>query len=339
MSHTYLVDTFPALPFGDRTSITDDAAQNIVQKLRFVDPGIHACVSLAPDEFSIHRTSALSIRSTRILATATTPLRICSEQSSTYRLIIPFVGKINLVADSLTLNCQAGMTAAFIPPVSLVAETTLASFMTINVDCTRLEQVTRTMLGVYSPSPFGLALNVPRTLSLQVGRVSFEIMFRLLAITLDQFSYEPELLDITGLEDCFYRHIAMLLEPNLFLKQVHSKTNPAFSRRKIDRVCDYAVSRLHQTITLTELEHIGRMSKRSLHYAFQSRFGCTPLQWVRQERLMLARSQIHNAKNSSSITSIAISCGFNKPARFADYYNRHFGELPSVTLARVAVAR
>jgi transcriptional regulator GlxA family with amidase domain len=76
------------------------------------------------------------------------------------------------------------------------------------------------------------------------------------------------------------------------------------------------------------------MSKRSLHYAFQDRFGVTPMQWVRQERLTLARSQLAIATRGTSITALALSCGFTKPARFASYYSLQFGELPSVTLAR-----
>ncbi len=339
MTHTYLSNLLPALPFGDRFSRRDQTVQDVVHRLRLVDPGIRECVSLVPEASFEHRSSVLTMNGMRLMATATTPVRIhsepCSEHASNHRLIIPFVGHASLVADGVALNCMTGACAAFIPDASLLAETSLASFMTIGLDSGRLEHVTRTMQGLAPNSPSGLNLNTPRELSLQVGRVSFEIVFRLLTRAVDQFMYEPDLLDAAGLDDCFYRYISFLLEPKLFLKHSDAKSNSEFSRRKLDIVCDYAISRLHQPITLTALEQVGRMSKRSLHYVFQSRFGCTPMQWVRQERLSLARSQIHSAKNGVSITSIALSCGFTKPARFADYYNQHFGELPSVTLARV----
>ncbi len=335
MSHSLSLDSLPALAFGDRFSRRDHTEQEIVQRLRFVDPGVQACVALDPASALFHRSSVLSVNGMKCIATATTPVRIHSEPTSHYRLMIPFVGNLSILVDGVALNCLAGTSAVFISDQALVAESSLASFMTINIDCERLEQITRVMLGLASNSPTGLDLQSSRELSLQVGRVSFEIVFRLLSRVLDQFLYEPDLLDTAGLDDCFYRHIAMLLQPALFFKQTDSTPSSEFSRRKLDKVCDYAISRLHQPITLTALEQIGRMSKRSLHYAFQSRFGCTPMQWVRQERLSLARSHIHSAKNGVSITSIALSCGFTKPARFADYYNQHFGELPSVTLARV----
>jgi transcriptional regulator GlxA family with amidase domain len=80
------------------------------------------------------------------------------------------------------------------------------------------------------------------------------------------------------------------------------------------------------------------MSRRKLHYAFLKRYNCTPMQWVRAERLTLVHNQLNHAIPGDKVTSIALNCGFNKPAAFAEYYNKRFGELPSATLTR-ALAR
>jgi len=97
-----------------------------------------------------------------------------------------------------------------------------------------------------------------------------------------------------------------------------------------------ACSQAHpgQVITLSELERISTLSRRQLQYAFLQRYGCTPMQWVHEQRLLRVHARLATATPGDTVSSVALSCGFSSLGRFAGEYQRRFGELPSATLAR-----
>ncbi len=334
MAISHASDLLPGLPFGGRISHLDGNVQDMSQRMRFIVPGLKECESLVPDSEFAHRSSMLTLNGMKLAASAGTAWRARSEQTENHTLVIPCVGHSTIFAAGRSLRAEAGATAVYLSACARSEEASTRSFMMIDIDPVKLESVAQTMLGLEGDHAPVLDLLSSREVKLQVGRVSFEIVMRQLTTVLDQFLFEPDLLEFAGLDDCFYRQIAVMLKPLLFLEQVDVKPDRGFARRKLDHVCQYILARLNQPISLTALEQVGRMSKRSLHYAFQDRFGVTPMQWVRQERLSLARSQLAIATRGTSITALALSCGFTKPARFASYYQLQFGELPSVTLAR-----
>ncbi|NQW83276.1 MAG: AraC family transcriptional regulator [Alcaligenaceae bacterium] len=327
-------DVLPGLPFGSRIAHLDNNVQDMSQRLRFILPGLQECESLVPEDEFAHRSSMLTLNGMRLAACAGTAIRARSQETTEHTLIIPYVGQATIFARGSSLRAEAGTSAVYLAACDHSEEATVRSFMLINIDPLRLEAVAHAMLGLEEQSAALLDLDNCREIKLQVGRVSFEIVMRQLTTVLDQFLFEPDLLEFSGLDDCFYRQIAVMMQPKLFLEQFDVKPDRGFARRKLDHVCQHILSRLNQPLSLTSLEQVGRMSKRSLHYAFQDRFGVTPMQWVRQERLTLARSQLAIATRGTSITALALACGFTKPARFASYYQQQFGELPSVTLAR-----
>ena len=140
------------------------------------------------------------------------------------------------------------------------------------------------------------------------------------------------------MEDSLYRNIAMMLEPKLFLDASTSTPSRAYARRLLDRVCQYIQANLREPINLTDLERVSCMSRRKLHYSFLRRYNCTPMQWVRMERLTLIHSKLNHATPGDTTSKIALEYGFTKPTAFANYYLKQFGELPSATIAR-ALAR
>ncbi len=327
-------DLLPGLPFGGRISHLDSTVQDMGQRMLFIVPGLKECESLVPENEFAHRSFMLTLNGMKLAASAGTAWRARSEQTENHTLVIPCVGHSTIFAEGRPLRAEAGSTAVYLSACARSEEASMRSFIMIDIDPVRLEGVAQAMLGLEDQTSPLVDLLTSREVKLQVGRVSFEIVMRQLTTVLDQFLFEPDLLEFSGLDDCFYRQIAVMLKPSLFLECVDIRPDRGFARRKLDHVCQYILARLNQPISLTALEQTGRMSKRSLHYAFQDRFGVTPMQWVRQERLTLAHSQLAIATRGTSITSLALSCGFTKPARFASYYQQQFGELPSVTLAR-----
>lgn len=74
----------------------------------------------------------------------------------------------------------------------------------------------------------------------------------------------------------------------------------------------------------------------SIYRAFRRHRDYTPIAFLRDVRMRLARERLLNAGSGSSVTRIALECGFAHLGRFAVEYKRRFGESPSETLGRAA---
>jgi len=323
-----------ALAFGDRSTHIDESVYDMRERLKFIITGLVEYESLIDHKLFRHHSSLLTVNGMKIAATSSTPIRSKVGKTNKTTLIIPLSGHGSLIADGRTLQWHASSKAVFLPRCGGSSESTNRSVLMVDLDPIRLETVARTMLGLGPDSPSLMNLDIPREIDMQVGRVSFETVFRQLANLLDQFSLQPELLNQSGIDDAFYRNIAMMLQPSLFLDASTSSSNRKYARRLLDRVCQYIQAHINQPINLTDLERISCMSRRKLHYAFLKRHNCTPMQWVRAERLTLIHNQLNRGIPGDKVTTIALDCGFNKPTAFAAYYNKRFGELPSATLAR-----
>ena len=88
------------------------------------------------------------------------------------------------------------------------------------------------------------------------------------------------------------------------------------------------------SITVSDVAKSLRVSLRSLELGFRDARKMTPSRAHRQIRLSAAREALLNPISSTSVTSVAISCGFPHLARFSSYYQLTFGETPSQTLRR-----
>jgi adenylate cyclase len=74
--------------------------------------------------------------------------------------------------------------------------------------------------------------------------------------------------------------------------------------------------------------------ERTLQKHFRAFVGVSPLDYWRRLRLAAARNELLHCADDTSITEIATRFGFNHLGRFAQQYNRRFGESPSSTLRR-----
>lgn len=75
--------------------------------------------------------------------------------------------------------------------------------------------------------------------------------------------------------------------------------------------------------------------QRTLEYAFEERFGLSPLRFVRVHRLHQARRELAAAQpGMTRVADVAVAHGFHHLSRFSQEYKRLFGEKPSQTLAR-----
>ena len=73
---------------------------------------------------------------------------------------------------------------------------------------------------------------------------------------------------------------------------------------------DYIRANAHRGITLTDLEERSHYSARRLQALFREKFDCTPMQFVRRERLTTAMQKLQTADWNETVTSIARDCGY-----------------------------
>lgn len=100
------------------------------------------------------------------------------------------------------------------------------------------------------------------------------------------------------------------------------------------RVLGWLRTHLDEPVQLGVLADVAGVRPRTLETHFRLFLGTTPLGWVRQMRLVLARQKLVAANRDATVTSIALASGFSQLGRFTAQYRAQFGELPSQTLRR-----
>lgn len=101
------------------------------------------------------------------------------------------------------------------------------------------------------------------------------------------------------------------------------------------RVRDALVRNHAEPLYATELAKLAGVSYPTLRRIFVEWFGVSPVRYLFLKRLYLARHGLLSGE-CQTVTEAATVCGFWELGRFARRYAELFGELPSVTLARVS---
>ena len=103
---------------------------------------------------------------------------------------------------------------------------------------------------------------------------------------------------------------------------------------QIVRVCeDYTSDLEGRRPYLSELCETANVSKRTLQYAFQNILGMSPVTYLNRLRLHRARDELRKATSGkTSVTNVALDCGFWHFGDFSRAYKNCFGEVPSKTL-------
>ncbi|MDO1481851.1 AraC family transcriptional regulator [Rhodococcus ruber] len=180
------------------------------------------------------------------------------------------------------------------------------------------------------------------------GRVRFDIGFDLttpagrrwastLQLLLDTISDpgpvpDPALLAQVG-------HLERALISGLLANQGHSMSealftsgddadNPAAVRKVLD-LLEAAPGAQH---TVSDLAEVAGVSVRQLQKLFLDRFEMSPSEYVRNLRLDGVRADLLARDPGCTVSEVAFRWGFNHLGRFAQYYERKFGEAPSRTL-------
>jgi AraC-like DNA-binding protein len=139
-------------------------------------------------------------------------------------------------------------------------------------------------------------------------------------------------------------NIEQLVVSTLLASQPHNLSDlkgprrTAVLPRHVRRVEDFLREHAHEPICADQLAQLAGVSLRSLYAGFREYRGISPLQYLRNLRLDGARQTLL-AEPDSNIASVAMRWGFSHLGRFSIDYKMRFGESPSQSLRRPAVAQ
>jgi AraC-like DNA-binding protein len=103
---------------------------------------------------------------------------------------------------------------------------------------------------------------------------------------------------------------------------------------QVRRVEEYIEAHWDQPVSIEGLAVVANASARSIFQSFREGRGYSPMSFLKQVRLRHAREMLAKPVSNTLVTSVSFACGFGNLGRFANDYQKVFGETPSETLNR-----
>jgi AraC-like DNA-binding protein len=101
----------------------------------------------------------------------------------------------------------------------------------------------------------------------------------------------------------------------------------------VKRAEEYIHANARNAISVQDLVSHAKVSTRTLFYGFNKWRGKTPMAYIRDTRLDLARRELQQTGSlGGSVSRAAINSGFSNFSQFSRIYKDRFGEAPSATL-------
>ena len=159
---------------------------------------------------------------------------------------------------------------------------------------------------------------------------------RLLALFEVVEGVNPRLATRLGLDASLEGLVAVLLLTSAFgsdAVNLAGESGPMLQRdTSFEELLGRIRAHLAEPLDLARLEGWAHTTRRSLQVVFRDRLGCTPMQWVRQERLNRAMQRLKDPAPHDTVASIASACGYPSPSRFSADFRLRFQCTPSQVL-------
>lgn len=110
------------------------------------------------------------------------------------------------------------------------------------------------------------------------------------------------------------------------------RESPDADAPPLRKVEAYIEANWNRPIEIDALVEVAGVSARTLYKSFEKTYGCPPMAFAKQIRLRRARDLLTSPNDTTSVTGVALACGFSNLGHFARDYRSAFGELPSRTL-------
>lgn len=329
--------TLHRLAFGNRTRLHSRSLQRMQGQVQRLFGWTAEYEALGDTSAFATQQSSASVNGLRLSCLAHTPIhtRVDSQELSFFMPVEG--GPILSTVNGDRVACEVMASALVAPEGERIGTGGHRSVLIASLDRQRLWQTARAML---SRDEARLDLERPSVMPLRAGTVDFDAVLRSACRALDACDLSDAAATILGIDDAFYRAVCgMLLRDQLFGGMESRRPSHAAIDTRVARACEYVMANLSRRITLTDLERVSGLSARNLQYGFQKQFGCSPITWIRDERLNAVRDLFMAPGETTSVTSAAVSFGFSSLGSFSKFYWEKFGEYPSQTLAAARARR
>lgn len=204
----------------------------------------------------------------------------------------------------------------------------LTGSLIITYDLNRLNRVIQAMSGT---DQLWVSGDNVRHLPLACGQVHFKKLLLGLLSQIDAYGGDAHLLQLSGFGDAFYRLLAMMVLPDVFVMPSVSPKDLRVARQTglMARFEQYIDAHVEEPITLTELEAFLGIGARALQYACNKQHGCTPREFIRNRKLDLAFDTLRQASTEIKLSSLAFELGFSSHSQFSKFFRQRFGVSPS----------
>lgn len=127
---------------------------------------------------------------------------------------------------------------------------------------------------------------------------------------------------------------ALLLGLDGSLRARLERPAPRVDRRAVNQAAEILAARAAEPISIADVAAAAGVGLRSLERSFKAARGCTLREFLRTERLELARRRLLTATRGTTVTQVLYASGFGHPGEFSRAYSTRFGERPLETLRR-----
>jgi len=229
-------------------------------------------------------------------------------------------------------------TCLILPGRPLSIESSLFSGLAFHLDSHRILQTATGMAGLsQTPDPWVKSVhetpgwepsNEPALATLQA------MLRQAMVMAEQQVGSSQSVVDRLQLDDLIYRLLAAMIFPELREETSFERLTQRIEagRDSFDELLDFIKANLGEPLNLTQLELHSHYSRRALQYTFRERMGCTPLQWIRNQRLDAARLKLQNPAPGQSVASISTACGYRTQSLFSVDFQQRFHIRPSQLL-------
>lgn len=280
-----------------------------------------------------------------LVATAWTakPMRVTFSDRRDRLVVLGYGGEQRLRQASRTWRCGNGCCLLMAKaPCSM--ESSLSSAVAFTLSDEQLLQTALSMGGYHQqPAGWQEILDEAHGWSLPEDPDAPSLLAALhqtMAMAGQLCGYGRGLLDALQIDDQIHRLMAAMLLPDLreekSLDRLRHRQRQG--RDAFDELIDYIKQNLGSSLTLSVLESRSHYSRRALQYAFAERMGCGATQWIKNQRLDLARRRLENPSPSDTVGNIATECGYRSLGLFSVDFQQRFHVKPSQLLRESRLA-
>ena len=302
---------------------------------------VRDCDPLLSDAGFWSQTGLVSLGQVSVLASSGSPVVVVADavECSTFMLPYHDCGGSYQIKGRYFTNHYRG-NVLYIPPVPwrLHCETRLLAGLSLLIPTAQLQSTAQAMgAGSVPLDSLSAALANPAELRTEDARGSalLDALFRFFGFVESVRQLQETVPAILLLDDLLVRQLLLLMMPGLGEATMLARS-PSTQESWFGQLLDWMDANCHRALSLSELEDRSGYGRRSPQNAFNQRFDCGPMQWLRRRRLHKARQLLlEGLPANTKVQQVSLACGYISFSSFCRDYRREFGCTASADLRRL----